>query len=425
MSPTDRGIGIVVFALTAILFVWRLSTPSQLVFDETHYVRQGLEFFRLEDWTNHSHPPFGKWLIGASQALLGENAFAWRIPGAVLGAMVPTCVYAVMRMFGFSVQEAIAAAALTTLNQPLFVQARTAMLDIYALAFFALSVTFLIWSAKRVRSRGGATFGLILSGVLLGLGAATKWTTGINMVLVWSGIFIWRLTETSPNGWVLPRLFGSGFAGWRHFSLLGAGLRQGVIAILVYLLTFLPFLFMSQGLDLMELHQNMFSDVSGPLAEHPFSSRWWEWPIMLEPIWYYFERPEGMSYGDQAIFLVGNPLVYWLGLPAMLIVFILGLLRGDGAMLAIAGAFLAFWLIWAAIPRDLTFSYYYEPAATLLGMGIVAFIARILPVTSRPYVMWIWLLLAAACFGFFYPVLAGVPLQPDEWLRYRWFEIWG
>ena len=261
--------------------------------------------------------------------------------------------------------------------------------------------------------------------LLLGLGAATKWTTGINMVLVWSGIFIWRLTETSPNGWVLPRLFGSGFAGWRHFSLLGAGLRQGVIAILVYLLTFLPFLFMSQGLDLMELHQNMFSDVSGPLAEHPFSSRWWEWPIMLEPIWYYFERPEGMSYGDQAIFLVGNPLVYWLGLPAMLIVFILGLLRGDGAMLAIAGAFLAFWLIWAAIPRDLTFSYYYEPAATLLGMGIVAFIARILPVTSRPYVMWIWLLLAAACFGFFYPVLAGVPLQPDEWLRYRWFEIWG
>lgn len=424
ITPTDWGLGLLVFAVSAILIVWRLAEPSALVFDESHYVRQGLEFFQGQGWENKSHPPVGKWLIGASQALLGENAFAWRIPGALLGALVPACVFAVMRLFGFNAQQAFVAAAFTTLNQTLFVQSRTAMLDVYALSFFALSAMWLIWSGKRVRSRGGATQGLLISGLFLGLGAATKWTAGIDMALIWIGVFTWRLTETSPKGWVLPRFFGSGFAGWRHFSLLGAGLRQGVVAVGIYLLAFTPFLFMEGGLDFVGLHKAMLSDVAGDLAEHPYAGRWWEWPVMLEPIWYYFDRPPGQSTGDQAVFYVGNPMVYWAGLPAMLAVFLFGLKRADGAMLAVSSAFLGFWLIWAVIPRELTFMFYYEPAATMLGMGIVAFIARILPVNSQPYIMWIWLIAAAGFFIFFYPALAALPLAPNEWLNYRWFPIW-
>ena len=423
-TPTDLGVGLLVFAISAILIVWRLAEPPAMVFDETHYVRQGLAFFEGEAWLNKSHPPVGKWLIGASQALLGENPFAWRIPGALFGAIISACIYAVMRLFGFTAIQSVSASALTMLNQTLFVQSRTAMLDVYTLGFFALSATMLIWSGKRVRTRGGATFGLLISGMFLGLGAASKWTAGIDMILIWFGIFVWRMTETSPNGMVLPRFFGSGFAGWRHFSLVGAGLRQGLVSIIFYLIPFLPFLWMEGGLDLVALHEGMLSDVAGDLKEHPYASRWWEWPIMLEPMWYYFDRPVGQTVGDAAVFLVGNPMIYWAGLPAILAVFGFGLRRGDGAMLAISSAFLGFWLVWAAIPRQLTFSFYYEPAAMMLGMGIVAFISRILPVNSQPYILGLWLAAAAGFFAFFYPVLTAMPLEPNEWLMYRWFPIW-
>ncbi len=420
----DWGWGTIVFFLAATLFIYRINEPAVLVFDETHYVRQGQAFFALEEWTNRSHPPFGKWLIGLGSHLFGDTPFGWRIFGALLASATVASVYGVMRLFGFNTIEAGAAAVLTMVNQTLFIEARSAMLDIYSLGFFAISALALIWSAKRARTRGGATFGLMMSGLFLGAAASSKWGAGINMVLIWLGILVWRFTETSPKGNVLPRFFSSGFAGWRHFSLIGAGLRQGLPALAVYAATFIPFLFMDGDFTFIGLHKQMLADVSGPLADHPYAGAWWEWPLMLEPIWYYFERPAGQSVGDAAIFYVGNPVVYWGGLIATLGAFIMGMRRGDGALLAIGGAFLGFWLIWAVMPRDLTFMYYYEPAATLLGMGLAAFAARILPAQWRLASLAVTLVGAVTAFCLFYPVLSAMPLEPEMWKSWIMFRNW-
>lgn len=424
ISAADFGWGAILFFLAASLFIFRINEPAVLVFDETHYVRQGQAFFALEEWSNRSHPPFAKWLIGLSSDVLGDTPFGWRLPGALLAASVVACVYAVMRLFGFSQVESGSAAVLTLANQTLFIQARTAMTDVYSLGFFALSATALIWSAKRARSKGGATLGLVLSGILLGLGASSKWSAGINMVLVWGGILVWRFTETSPKGMVLPRFFSGGFAGWNRLSLIGAGLRQGVTALATYALTFLPFLYMDGDFSFVGLHKQMLADVSGPLASHPYSSAWWEWPLMIEPIWYHFDRPTGQEVGDAAIFYVGNPVIYWGGLLATLGAFGFGVKRGDGALLAIGGAFLGFWLVWAVMPRDLTFMYYYEPAAMMLGMGLVALAARVAPVQWRMPALAVCSIAAVGMFAWFYPVLAAWPLEPDVWKQWVWFSSW-
>ena len=415
--------GLSIYVAAATLFVIRLHEPAALNFDETHYVRQGLDFFRSESWGNKSHPPFAKWLIGASQAVLGEHSFSWRFPGVLMGAAVVACVYAIMRLFGFESWHGGVAAALTMLNQTLFVQSRIAMMDVYALAFTALSATFLIWSAKRVRSEPAATFGLVTAGVLFGLGTACKWTVAFHMILIWMGIIAWRFTETSTYG-TLARFTQTGFAGWRHHSLISAALLFGVVSIPVYLVTFTPFLFMENSPTLIELHQGMVGDVAGNLAPHPYSSRWWEWPIMLEPVWFYFERPIGQDEGHQAVMYVGNPIIYWAGLPVLITIFVEGFRRQDGALLAISGAYFAFWLLWAIIPRELTFFYYYEPAATMLSMAIAAFGARILPPNARPYVMGTWIVAAAAMFIYFYPVIGAMVLAPNEWLNWIWFNFW-
>lgn len=411
------------FLAAGALFLWRIDVPHVLVFDETHYVEASHRFFTLEEWKNKSHPPFAKWLIGASIQHLGDNSFAWRLPGALMGAACVASVFALMRLFGFAVLPALFAAILTMLNQTLFVQARTAMLDVYALAFLVMSVVLLIWSAKPNRSQMGAWFGLIVSGVLLGLGASSKWAAGINFALVYLGVFVWRTLEVRGN--VLKAAFGAGLSAWPRQSFVGAGMRQGIPALGVYLLTFLPFIFMSnENWTLTELHNRMLGDVAGNLAEHPYSSRWWEWPLMLEPIWYHFARPESGSVGDQAIFLVGNPAIYWAGLVAMLGCLGIGLRTSDGPLLAISGAFLAFWLVWAVIPRELTFFYYYEPAALMLGMGISAFIARLPSQIIRRWVGGIWGLLAGFFFVYFYPVIAAMELKPEQWTNWLWFSFW-
>ncbi|WP_018998255.1 phospholipid carrier-dependent glycosyltransferase [Hirschia maritima] len=422
ISTLDWVWSVVIACLASLAICWRLDIPASLVFDETHYVPAGQQLFQLEAWTNNSHPPFGKWLIGLGSSLADGASWGWRLPGAILGVLSICSVYAAMRLFRFSISISFFAAILTLLNQTLLVQSRTAMLDIYSLGFFVLSALALIWSGKRARSRSAASIGLVISGIFLGLAASSKWSAGINMVLIWGGLFIWRCSETSPKGYFLPRLFGTGFAGWYNFSFLGTGLRQGVPAIATYCLTFLPFIWMEGNFSLLELHQRMLADVTSVLKEHPYQSQWWEWPLMFEPIWYYFEKPDP-SYSE-AIFLIGNPLVYWAGLPAILFCFGYGTMRHDGALLAISSAFMGCWLVYAVIPRDLMFSYYYEQAAFFLGMGIAAFVSRCVKPSFQNIVMVVWMALAIASFVFFYPVLTAMPFEGDEWLKWVWFRAW-
>ncbi len=428
-SAADWMTAALILGAALTLFGWRIAIPDNLVFDETHYVPAGKAFFQLEGWTNKSHPPFAKWLIGLSISIFGDNSFAWRLPSAIFGSLTVFSVFAVMRLFGFTIGQGVAAAFLTLVNQTLFVQARVGMLDAPALGLFALSVLCFVWAGKRIRSRNGAMLGLILSGVFLGLGAATKWTTGINMILIWMGVAIWRFSESSPNGVFLPRIFGAGFAGWRHFSFVGAGLRQGLPALAVYALTFAPFILMQGQWSIIDLHLGMFNDVAGDLAPHDHQSRWWQWPFIGEPIWYHFADAPGRQTGDErlwdtAIFYVGNPVVYWAGIPAVLACIAIGLKRADGAMLAASGAYLAFWLVWAIIPRELTFAFYFEPSAAILGMCITIMIARILPVKMQSMALILWCLAAGLMFAYFYPVLSGEVLAKDEWLRWVWFKFW-
>ncbi|ACT58526.1 dolichyl-phosphate-mannose--protein mannosyltransferase [Hirschia baltica] len=422
ISKTDWLVGILIAVIASTLICWRLGLPNTLVFDEVHYVPAGQQFFGAEGWSNNSHPPFAKWLIGLSSYLTNNAAWGWRLPGAILATLSVCSVFAVMRMFGFRVVVALFAALMTLLNQTLLVQARTAMLDIHSLGFFVLSALFLVWSGKRIRSRIGASAGLIISGVFLGLAASSKWSGGIYMVLVWAGIFIWRCTESSPKGMVLPRFLGSGFAGWRRFSFMGTLFRQGIPALIVYILTFAPFLLIDGDWSIVDLHNRMLADVTGELKNHPYQSQWWEWPLMLEPVWYYFEKQTLPN--TTAIFLIGNPAIYWAGLPAIIACFVYGILRQDGALLAISSAFLGFWLVYAVIPRDLMFFYYYEQSSFMLGMGIAAFVSRFVKRDLQNIALLIWGLVAAGFFVFFYPVLTAMPFEGDEWLRWRWFSFW-
>jgi len=57
-------------------------------------------------------------------------------------------------------------------------------------------------------------------------------------------------------------------------------------------------------MDTLRLNKIMLSANAGITATHPYSSIWWQWPMMKKPIFYWVNNGAG-------IYLIGNPVVWW------------------------------------------------------------------------------------------------------------------
>jgi dolichyl-phosphate-mannose--protein O-mannosyl transferase len=53
-------------------------------------------------------------------------------------------------------------------------------------------------------------------------------------------------------------------------------------------------------------------------ATHPYSSKWWTWPLLLRPVWYYWKDPGPITGTVVGIWGSGNPAVWWAALPALM-----------------------------------------------------------------------------------------------------------
>jgi len=121
------------------------------------------------------------------------------------------------------------------------------------------------------------------------------------------------------------------------------------------------------------------------------------------------------------VFLVGNPVVMWAGLLAMVSCMRGWMKRREDAFL-IFFAFSSMYFSWAVIPRELGFFYYYYPASLTLGLALAYSLNTDLK--GRPSAKWIGLALIAAMFFYFYPVLSGMRLLIPDALRWSWFSSW-
>lgn len=157
------------------------------------------------------------------------------------------------------------------------------------------------------------------------------------------------------------------------------------VPLYVYALTYIPWV--AQGgtvVEAIEQNRSAYDFHSNLTADHAYESSFWEWPIMGRPIYLYAGEANAQIYS------MGNPWVFWLGIPALLFALFQGArhfrasLNEDSGMLRISGrvvpgqaallfvvlGYLALWLPWALNPRTL-FLYHYLPAVSfmILAMG--------------------------------------------------------
>jgi dolichyl-phosphate-mannose--protein O-mannosyl transferase len=435
-DKTDWIVGGLLFVAMLAMVFFRIDHPPahivgdpklDYVFDEAHYVPAAKKLIGFKGHTNTEHPLFAKETIAAGILLFGDNPFGWRVFGALLMSCAVPAIFGMCRLLGLARPASILAAVLLMLDQTSFVLARTAMLDPHSIGWFALFLVSLAWSAQPRRSLAWAIAGLAAAGVLLGFAAAAKWMSGINGVLVWIGITIWRLATDDRYSHFGERIYAPFRYAWPRMPTLVATAISGFAALVAYLAVFWPVFFLKEGgvhdlAGFFKVQLTIYERSALPLAHHPYQSLWWEWPLQFQPIWFYFRDTGAGSV--EAVFYVGNFVVYWGGLIAVAACLVRGAARIDKALLAIAFAYLGFWLIWAVIPKKIGFLYYYAPASLMLGPAIAAALDRMAPERYRSNVMCAVAGLALINFAWFYPGLTGLAAPKDFWPKWTIAPNW-
>ncbi|MDQ6930753.1 MAG: phospholipid carrier-dependent glycosyltransferase, partial [Candidatus Eremiobacteraeota bacterium] len=181
--------------------------------------------------------------------------------------------------------------------------------------------------------------------------------------------------------------------------------------------------------DVITMQKDMYMYHSTLKATHPYASAWWQWPLDLRPIAYYWKdsRPPAQSGNQKAccvaeITSLPNPVILWFGLFAVPFVGVLAYREKNKGYMLLVTAYLLQWLPWMRSPR-ISFAYHFY-----VDIGIICLCNAI--VLQR---LWAWgkadsgrrrpsqaavfgyVALAVGAFAFFYPLLAGVALPWDQW----------
>ncbi|XUM19595.1 phospholipid carrier-dependent glycosyltransferase [Bradyrhizobium oligotrophicum S58] len=365
---------LLIFAIAHVLLMIGLASPPKFVFDEVHYVPAARQMLGLAPATpqlNPMHPPLAKELIALSIRTFGDNAFAWRYPGTVLGGLAVAAIYLCGLALFAAQWPAIAAALLAFFNQMLFVQARIAMLDIGALAFSLLGIAAFLFSFRQRRPQ----LVFALAGALFGLAIACKWSglfpllTALLIVGLIRLLQHWQTSfgDGEPTDWYRPEQ-------WPQLSWLQIVLCLVATPAVCYLATFVPL----HGLSVMgifEAQRRIFADsVTTAIAGHTYMSAWPTWPLLVRPVWFLFDKTGDTDIA--AVVLLGNPLVLWPALAALTICVRDFIATRSAATFLILAFYFGCYLPWALLPRALSFIYYYLPSATLASLALVHALMR-------------------------------------------------
>eukprot|EP00051_Salpingoeca_urceolata_P019710 m.290773 g.290773 ORF g.290773 m.290773 type:complete len:779 (+) comp19471_c0_seq4:679-3015(+) len=209
--PVDRkvtvkiNVALVLLTLAAVATrMWRIGTPSKVVFDEVHFRRFASHYIKREFFFD-VHPPLGKLLLAVA-GLLGNldpaTAFTaigqdfvehgdtsymhMRMLSAMFGIAIVPMVYQCVVELGFSHVAALLAGGFVLLDNAVTLQSRLILLDAQ-LMFFAMAtfLALLKFSNQRVSPfRGAWWFWLVVLGVCLGCCVSVKFVGLFTMALV-------------------------------------------------------------------------------------------------------------------------------------------------------------------------------------------------------------------------------------------------
>jgi len=407
---------------------------NNMYFDEIYHVRTAVEHIESLNPYETTHPPLGKEIIAASILTFGMSPMGWRLFGAIFGVIMISVMYLFIKnMFGRT-SVAACGALLLGFDFMRYVQTRIATIDTYVVFFILLAFFFMY---RHITTDVDAPFRkslvpLALSGIFFGLSFASKWTgfyAGAGLLVIYSIRLIQLGLHYKSNK-------KTGFGLYLTKTLLFSMLFFVIIPVIVYYLTYIPYglargMSLSRGMlwdpEFFRLfwgnQVSMFNYHSELVAEHPFSSKWWQWIFNIRPI-LYVNNALGDARAKYAAF--GNPVVWWGGLLAMITMAVRVFTHRDGKALFILIGYLSQLLPWVAVTR-IVFAYHYFPSTLFLVLALAHIFNSIVEHRERIGIKVVvaYTAVTAAVFAVFFPALSGL-YMPDWYYSYfvRWFETW-
>ena len=406
---------------------YKHSYMSGMIFDEIYHARTAFEFLNGMEPYEWTHPPLGKLLISLGVALFGMNPFGWRIVGTLFGvAMIPIMYLFGRKLFGKKFY-AFCTAFLMMFDFMHFGLTRIATIDVYGTFFIILMYYFMFdYFANKSYALGfkQSLRPLFLSGLFFGLGAASKWIglyAGGGLALLF---FLTKYQEYKDY----KRLSGikNRAPSWVKDFIPLYLTRTILLCIpffviipgIIYALSYIPFFNVPGGendLGLILRNQSgMFRYHSRDVlnATHPFSSFWWEWPLIRRPLETYLgsDLPAGMS---SSMTIIGNPAIWWVGIAAVVAAVILAIKKRDRKMIAVFTAIAFQYLPWVGVSR-IVFIYHFFSTVPFMILSIVYVIKALLEkYPEMKTLVYTYLVLVFVLFVMFYPVLSG--LEAPRW----------
>jgi len=398
---------------------WRLGVPSEIYFDEVHYVnaaRKLNEGLRV----NAEHPMVGKAVIAAALRWLGDAPLYWRAPSAIAGGFG---LFAFTRLIWFASGRrlaAILAGLLLATNFFWFIQSRIAMLDMI-MACLAVTALWQLAAAHRLPRQG--RWRLALAGVLLGLSLGTKWSVAPLLLLppLW---FLWSKARANGRRFITARQGGP----IEGISLLEAALWLGVVPLAVYWVSFWPAFHWTPNpvdwRDPIGWHRFMIRLQDSVVRPHPYRSVWYQWIGDWRAIWYLYKNVDGAQRG---VVLIGNPFTMIAGLAALVWAMWAWIKQRRIDAAACVIGYVAVMAMWPLSGKPVQFIYHYLLPSTFLMGALALALEALWRRTDR----WRWLAPAAlaagiAIFAWFYPIISAAPLAKgkpafNDWM---WLDSW-
>lgn len=467
------------------------------MFDEVHFGKFISGYFTHEYFFD-IHPPLGKLLISGMGYITGfrpdfsfaeigqkfpDRNYLWlRLLPTLAGALLPIVIFFLVLELGLSPLAAFAGGLMVVLENALLVQSRFILLDPFLLlfGFTALLCYFkyknfhdsLPYAAEpsgfRLTTHYSLYF-LLFSGLFAALAASVKWTGATFLaVIIIMEIVNYRLKIRSYLKTIIARValflvvipFIVYFAIFAlHFSLLtksGPGdafmtpeFRKTLAGSAENQNPDLAAQPLSMWGKFVELNKQMYKSNATLTATHPYSSKWYTWPFMIRPIYYWnkasannqpstVNSQPATSNKISRIYFLGNPVIWWASTVAMLYLLLNvlhGLYRGVRPKFLPAlliGAYLLNILPFIGISRAM-FLYHYFTALVFAIIALVYLIDQIqdpktLPIGSvragKKRIFTILLAVSVASFIFFAPLTYGLPLSEKAYNFRVWLKTW-
>jgi len=273
--------------------------------------------------------------------------------------------------------------------------------------------------------------------------AASKWNGLFDFFVVWLLVFLVSgqayyhaaLRELGMQVLRRPALWGNP-RGFSPDLIVAAMVFVGAT---VYVLTYVPYFTLGGNSlsSLVQLQYDMYHYHATLVATHPYSSKWWQWPLLLKPIAYYYQDfRHGLGNQETAccvaeILALPNPFVWLAGVLTVPFVGFLGWKERNKGYVLLVVAYILQWLPWIGSPR-LSFEYHFYPNLAIIVLCNAVVLQRLWEYGNQRADIRLWarvgactyIAVVAIAFVFFYPVLAGAPIPWDQWHSRMWEEHW-